>query len=216
MMLYCYSWNCFFVIALLLFIRKTKSAGNQFSSSRYALLLFMELLYYLVDHSWCMLALLYYLCYQFMMFALLPCGPCFIPFLFFLKSCKSQMSTEISTQPQKKGKAKEKVIKDSDEINVTAKWDDRKHFIWLNICLEESRVGNKKSATLDSEGYNNLIRKFEERTGCRYTRSQFKNHWDNVRKEWQYWTALKGETRKGFDGETPEQDDEWWTLFAKV
>lgn len=46
---------------------------------------------------------------------------CFIPLLFFLYSCELQMSLETSTQAQKKGKAKEKSIKDSDEIKVTAK-----------------------------------------------------------------------------------------------
>ena len=126
------------------------------------------------------------------------------------------MNPEEQMQVQKKHKGKGKAVKDGYEVKVPAKWNDEKHNIWLKICLEEARDGHKKSATLGAKGYENLIRKFEEQTNFRYTRAQFKNHWDNTRKDWQNWTALKKETEGRFDGETVAQEDDWWKLFAKV
>ena len=70
---------------------------------------------------------------------------------------------------------------DGQGYEVKAIWTEQNHVTWLTICLEEIRDGNKKAATLGAQGYTNLMRKFEERTGLRYTHAQFKNHWDSIR-----------------------------------
>ena len=82
-----------------------------------------------------------------------------------------QMNPEEQMQAQQKCNGKGKDVNDTDEVKVPAKWDDEKHYIWLQICLEEVRDGHKKSAILGAKGYENPIKTFEEQTNIRYTRT---------------------------------------------
>ena len=86
------------------------------------------------------------------------------------------MNLEEQMQAQKKLNGKGKAVTFTDVVKVSRKWDDEKHYIWLQICLEEARDGHKKRPTLGVKGYENLIRKFEEQTNIRRTHAHFKNH----------------------------------------
>ncbi|KAK1293916.1 hypothetical protein QJS10_CPA16g00820 [Acorus calamus] len=79
------------------------------------------------------------------------------------------------------------------------------------------QAGNKPGQSLNKEGYENLIRKFAQRTGISYERDQFKNHWDSMRKDWQTWKALQKETGLGWSEEkgTYEMSNDWWISFAQ-
>ena len=123
------------------------------------------------------------------------------------------VTTKVGKTRRTKGKER---VREGEDNFVKANWTNEKHLIWLHICLDEARNGNKPAATLNAHGYANLISKFEEKTGCVYTRSQFKNHWDATRKDWQNWIALHSQTGGGWDGELKDQTDEWWSSFCLV
>ena len=80
---------------------------------------------------------------------------------------------------------KRKEGEDSKKQNAT--WDDYRVRTFIEIYLEEAAGGNKPSSTLNKVGYVNLERKFMERTDHAYSRSQLKNQWDSLKKDWQNW-----------------------------
>ncbi|KAK1293351.1 hypothetical protein QJS10_CPB17g01239 [Acorus calamus] len=104
-----------------------------------------------------------------------------------------------------------------DPNKVKAVWDKAKHEVFVRICLDEMRLGNKPDQTLNKVGYDNLERRFELETKVHYLRDQFKNHWDTTRKEWQTWKALQSQTGLGFNEVTGTYDmsREWWIEFSK-
>ncbi|KAK1302755.1 hypothetical protein QJS10_CPB12g01723 [Acorus calamus] len=105
----------------------------------------------------------------------------------------------------------------SDPNKVMVVWDNAKHEAFVRICLDEMRMGNKPSQTLNKSGYDNLEKRFELETNVHYHKDQFKNHWDRTRKEWQTWKALQGQTGLGFNEVTGTYDmsHEWWIEFSK-
>ncbi|KAK1310292.1 hypothetical protein QJS10_CPA08g00087 [Acorus calamus] len=105
----------------------------------------------------------------------------------------------------------------TDPNKVKAVWDNAKHEVFIRICLDEMRLGNKPGQTLNKAGYENLERKFESETKVHYQKDQFKNHWDTTRKEWQTWKALQSQTGLGFNDVTGTYNmpREWWIEFAK-
>lgn len=60
-------------------------------------------------------------------------------------------------------------------------WDDFKVQTFITICLEEATLGNKPTSSLNKVGYDNLVKKFKERTSYDYTHIQHKNHWDSLK-----------------------------------
>ncbi|MQL89754.1 hypothetical protein Taro_022334 [Colocasia esculenta] len=102
--------------------------------------------------------------------------------------------------------------------SVKAVWDERKHAIFVRICLEQKIAGNKPSNTLNKLGHDNLEREFFKESGTHYIRSQLKNHWDSTRRDWQIWKALGKQTGIGWDEvkKTYSQTTEWWENFGKT
>uniref|UniRef100_A0A1D1YCK1 DNA repair protein XRCC4 n=1 Tax=Anthurium amnicola TaxID=1678845 RepID=A0A1D1YCK1_9ARAE len=100
---------------------------------------------------------------------------------------------------------------------VKAVWDDKKHAVFIKICLDQMRAGNKPHKTLNKLGYMNLEREFCKQTGFRYYKDQLKNHWDSTRRDWQAWNALRNQTGIGWDETrgTYSQTEEWWVEFSK-
>lgn len=101
---------------------------------------------------------------------------------------------------------------------VKAIWDDKKHAVFVRICLDQMRAGNKPHKTLNKLGYMNLEREFYKQTGFYYFKDQLKNHWDSTRRDWQAWTALRSQAGVGWDEAkgTYSQTEDWWASFAKV
>ncbi|XP_062080012.1 L10-interacting MYB domain-containing protein-like [Humulus lupulus] len=92
-------------------------------------------------------------------------------------------------------------------------WDPPTHEKWIDLAVEEVRAGNRNGSHLSKLGWKNFIEKFNLATKRNYDRKQMKNHWDNVKKEWQLWDSLlKGETGLGWDiqRQTVDAPDEWW------
>ncbi|MQL90615.1 hypothetical protein Taro_023204 [Colocasia esculenta] len=100
---------------------------------------------------------------------------------------------------------------------VKAVWDDKKHAVFIRICLDQMRAGNKPHKTLNKLGYLNLEKEFYRQTGFRYHKDQLKNHWDSTRRDWQAWRALRNQAGIDWDETrgTYSQTEEWWAEFVK-
>lgn len=77
---------------------------------------------------------------------------------------------------------------DADVVNLTdssvADWCDDNVRIACEIFAEEVRIGNRSNTHLNKAGYQNVIKKFKDRTSLVYTRVQFKNKWDKMKGEY--------------------------------
>ncbi|KAK7278732.1 hypothetical protein RJT34_23768 [Clitoria ternatea] len=115
--------------------------------------------------------------------------------------------------PQRKG-----IILMAPPKKDTAKWNDNKTEILLKICIEEIDAGNRPGTHFSKEGWKNIEKKFEERTGCAYDRIQLKNKQDNLKKDFQSFVKLvEKDTGLGWNHEkrTIEADEEWWAAKGK-
>lgn len=101
-----------------------------------------------------------------------------------------------------------------------ADWSNEKNTeIFLTVCIEQVRAGNRPHAHFNKVGWANVINKFNEQTCLSYEYKQMKNKWDILKKEWQLWKKLKGkETGIGWDyvSRTVTASDEWWKAKIQV
>ncbi|KAI5021765.1 hypothetical protein ZWY2020_058495 [Hordeum vulgare] len=99
-----------------------------------------------------------------------------------------------------------------------ANWDAYHTKIFCEICKEETEKHNRPGGYLSPKGYNNLQEKFFELTKKRHTRRKFKNKWDQLKKEYARFMALKNSaTGLGWNEKmgTIEADDSWWDIHLK-
>ncbi|KAE8798732.1 L10-interacting MYB domain-containing protein-like [Hordeum vulgare] len=99
-----------------------------------------------------------------------------------------------------------------------ANWDAYHTKIFCEICKEETEKHNRPGGYLSPKGYNNLEEKFFELTKKRRTRRQFKNKWDQLKKEYARFMELKNSaTGLGWNDKmgTIEADDSWWDIHLK-
>ncbi|KAG8376111.1 hypothetical protein BUALT_Bualt09G0029400 [Buddleja alternifolia] len=65
----------------------------------------------------------------------------------------------------------------------SAKWDSFANIKFIELCEEEIGKGNRPNSHFNRNGWNNLLKKFNEMTGRNYAYKQFRNHWDTMKKE---------------------------------
>lgn len=96
-----------------------------------------------------------------------------------------------------------------------ATWDSVAHTIFLDVCIEEVRANNRPMGCLNTIGYANLISKFNACTKRKYERKQFKNRWESLKKDYNYWKTLnRRASGLGRDPitKTIAASDDWWEL----
>ena len=103
---------------------------------------------------------------------------------------------------------------------MKAQWDNVGLRTFIDICVEEVNANNRgKEGTLSPLGYENVVRKFFERTRREYTKKRFKNKWDVLKKEYAVWKTLTQKASGiGFDPvtKTIAASDEWWANEIQV
>lgn len=102
---------------------------------------------------------------------------------------------------------------------LSAKWDDSSHRIYVKLCLNEVRKGNRPCTTLSKTGWANVHKEFIAITGKTYTIKQLKNHWDAMKSDWTLFDQLRQRhTVLGWNQEkkTIDADDAWWNDQIKV
>lgn len=105
------------------------------------------------------------------------------------------------------------------EGGVSANWDSNDVMIFCDLCLKEIELGNRPTTHFSRDGWNNLTTNFFARTGKAYDRTQMKNKWDQLKKDWKLWRDLKGrETGLGWDPirKTIAASEDWWKERLKV
>ncbi|KAK7311263.1 hypothetical protein RJT34_09284 [Clitoria ternatea] len=83
---------------------------------------------------------------------------------------------------------------------LKASWAPAFHKIFVDLCLEET-LKNEPSMRINKSGWRNIVGHFYSRTGVRYDKKQFKNHYDSTRKLWKVWVKLIGDSSMKWDPE---------------
>ncbi|KAK2642878.1 hypothetical protein Ddye_024641 [Dipteronia dyeriana] len=132
----------------------------------------------------------------------------------------SNGSINIGASEMASGKhARKQMANEGAQGKAKAVWDPPTHEIWVDLAIEQVRAGNRNGTHLSKQCWKNFIENFNKITGRTYDRKQLKNHWDNVKKEWQLWDSLvRGETGLGWDMErqTIDASNEWWEAKLQV
>jgi hypothetical protein len=70
----------------------------------------------------------------------------------------------------------------------------------------------------DKAGWKFIVQSFKDQTGLSLSKSQLKNKWDGIKKDWRVWKKLITETRVGWSTElgTISATDEWWQSKIQV
>ncbi|KAG2262678.1 hypothetical protein Bca52824_069757 [Brassica carinata] len=93
-----------------------------------------------------------------------------------------------------------------------AVWEAEYHRVFLDLCVEQTMLGNKPGTHFSKEGWRNILTSFQEQTGAMYDRMQLKNHWDTMSRQWKIWCRLVQTGYMGWDPETNTfgaSDEEW-------
>ena len=81
-----------------------------------------------------------------------------------------------------------------------ATWDVRSTEIFIHECLDQIYKKERQGSSFTKEGWKNILRGFNEKSGQSYDKKQLKNRLDGLRKEWKAWDKLfSKETGISFD-----------------
>lgn len=106
-----------------------------------------------------------------------------------------------------------------NQERLSARWDDSSHRVFIKLCVDEVRKGNRPCTTLSKTGWANVHNEFIARTGKTYTRKQLKNHWDATKTEWILFDQLRQRHRVlrwNQEKKTIDVDDAWWDAQIKI
>lgn len=63
----------------------------------------------------------------------------------------------------------------SKDVNISANWKVVHVIYFCDLCIREIVLGNRPTIHFNKEGWKNLMKSFQERTGMNYNRGQMKN-----------------------------------------
>lgn len=97
-------------------------------------------------------------------------------------------------------------------------WESDYHRVFLDLCIEQTMLGNKPGTHFSKEGWRNILKSFREETGATYDRMQLKNHWDTMSRQWKIWRKLVQTSYMNWDPETNTfgASDEEWAYYLRV
>lgn len=72
-------------------------------------------------------------------------------------------------------------MEDSSKRKKPAKWDPSLHVLFVRLCVEEVRKGNRPNTTLEKTGWTNVQNAFNQQAGEEFTKLQLRNHWDSMK-----------------------------------
>ncbi|XP_020235070.1 L10-interacting MYB domain-containing protein [Cajanus cajan] len=102
---------------------------------------------------------------------------------------------------------------DNEGVKAKAAWDVKVTEMFVKLCLDQVYKGERNGTNLTKKGWKFVESEFNMKSGRKYGKSQFRNKWDNLKKEWLIWYKLFGkETGLGWDNvrNTVDASDEWW------
>ncbi|KAE8707937.1 G2/mitotic-specific cyclin-1-like [Hibiscus syriacus] len=108
---------------------------------------------------------------------------------------------------------------DASGEKVKATWDKMKTIIFCDLCIKEILNGNRPGTHFSKKGWIKIVNNFEKETGKAYTRTQLKNKWDLLKKEWKLWKKLKEKDpalRWNHIKGTVDASEEWWESRLKM
>ncbi|XP_020220250.1 L10-interacting MYB domain-containing protein isoform X2 [Cajanus cajan] len=99
-----------------------------------------------------------------------------------------------------------------------ASWTPGFHRIFVDLCLGEMLKNEPGSTRITKAGWRNIVGSFYAKTGVRYDKKQFKNHYDSTRKLWKVWVKLTDDSSMKWDPETRTfgASEEDWQNYVKV
>ena len=91
-------------------------------------------------------------------------------------------------------------------------WDINSTMLFIDLCLEQVKKGKRKGTSFKKDGWKDIGKGFTELSGKKYEKSQFKNKYNSMRKDWTTWQKLLHETGVGWDieNDTIAATDDWW------
>jgi hypothetical protein len=98
-------------------------------------------------------------------------------------------------------------------------WTDGYLRIMCDLMAEQVRKGNRPNTHLNTLGYNEVSDRFFQMTGIELTKTQIKNKWDKLKRDWTIWQKLmRLQTGTGWDSGKGVIviDNEWWRKTKNV
>ena len=98
-------------------------------------------------------------------------------------------------------------------------WEAEATASFCKLCVIEKGKGNRPLKFRSPLGYKNVAAGFLSEIGRDYTKQQFKNKWDSMKKEYTNWHIFKNKTTGlGWNNEanTVVADDGWWKKMGEV
>lgn len=103
-------------------------------------------------------------------------------------------------------------------LKTKAYWSPQHHQVFVELCMEQIRKGNRPTHCFNRAGWDAIIKGFTQKTGLHYDKKQMKNHYDSTKELWKAWKTLIGKSSMGFDPilRTITATEDAWAAYVKV
>ena len=107
---------------------------------------------------------------------------------------------------------------DGSDTHDKASWSKAMLHTFCDICITVIERGVRPNTHFDKAGWKFVVQSFKDQTSLSLSKSQLKNKWDGIKKDWKVWKKLITETGVGWSSElgTISATDEWWQSKIQV